>query len=128
MLVRGKMILPSHFVRTPQCKKLLDICKIDLLKLADDAKPIVADIQEFFMRDVAEKDKRFNLKAECEYLGEIGKRVILINATAWYVFSYTGVENVEVGLPYIGGVLGFGVDYHRLDWQMYKVLGDWMLT
>ncbi len=78
------------------------------------------------MKSVAEKDKRFYLKAECDYLLEMGKRVALYRSTNWFVFSYTGIETVEVGLPYIGGVPGFGVDYHRLDWQMYKVLRDWL--
>lgn len=100
--------------------------RIDLLKLADDAAPIVKEIHEFFMKSVAEKDKWFNLKAECEYLLSMRNKIVLFKPTDWFVVSYTGPENVDVGLPYIGGVTGFGIDYHRLDWGMYHVLGEWI--
>lgn len=50
----------------------------------------------------------------------------MYKADAWYVWNYTGLENVEVGLPYFGGVLGYGIDYFRLDWKMYKVLLEWI--
>ena len=99
---------------------------IDLIKLADDANPLVLKIQEYFMKSVAEKDKRYDLKAECEYLNEMRKRIVMYRSNDWFVFSYNGLENVEVGLPYIGGVPGLSVNYYRLDWQMYKELGDWL--
>lgn len=35
--------------------------------------------------------------------------------TDWFVFSETEIENVVVGLPFIGGMSGIGVDYVRLD-------------
>lgn len=99
--------------------------KIDLFKLADDSYPLVQSIHEYFMRAVATHDKWFNLSAECEYLVSMRSRIFLFNAADWFVFSRTGIENVEVGLPYIGGVPGIGVDYYRLDWEMYKKLLEW---
>lgn len=100
--------------------------RIDLLKLADDAYPLVHLIQEFFMKEVAEKDKKLDLKGKCEYLVSMWSRIALYKADAWYVWNYTELENVEVGLPYFGGVLGYGIDYFRLDWKMYKVLLEWI--
>lgn len=104
---------------------LAQVGRIDLLKLADDAMPLVQSIQEYLMRSVAEKGKFYNLRSECEYLRSMQSRIMLYKPTDWFVVSYTGIENVEVGLPYIGGVPGFGVDYHRLDWEMYKKLLEW---
>jgi len=114
-------------IRDKKDRGLLEKCgkRIDLFKLAEDSYPLVQAIHEYFMRAVAVKDKRFNLKAECEYLVSMRNRIILFKPTDWFVFSETGIENVEVGLPYIGGILGIGVDYYRLDWEMYKKLLEW---
>ena len=114
-------------IRDKKNRGLIDKCgkKIDLFKLADDSYPLVQAIHGYFMRAVAKHDKRLNLKAECEYLVSMRSRIFLFKATDWLVFSETGIENVEVGLPYIGGVPGIGVDYHRLDWEIYKKLLEW---
>ena len=53
------------------------------------------------------------------------ERILLYKPTDWFVFSETGIENVEVGLPFIGGVPEIGVDYVRLDWEMYEKLLEW---
>lgn len=114
-------------IRDKKDRGLLERCgkRIDLFKLVDDSYPLVQAIHEYFMKTVAEKDKAFNLKAECEYLVSMRNRILLYKPTDWFVFSETGIENVEVGLPFIGGVLGIGVDYVRLDWEMYKKLLEW---
>ena len=67
----------------------------------------------------------YNLKSECEYFVSMWSRILLYKPTNWFVVSYTGIENVDVGLPFIGGVPGLGVDYHRLNWGVYKKLLEW---
>ncbi len=99
--------------------------RIDLLKMAEDAFPLVMGIQDFFMQALA-KNTNYNIREECEHLLSLRSKTVLIPANGWYVVSYTGVENVNVGLPYIGGVLGYGVDFYKLDWQTYKELKDWL--
>lgn len=39
----------------------------------------------------------------------------------WFVFDFKGLESVNVP-NVIGGVLGMGVDYYRLNWNAYKAI------
>jgi len=39
----------------------------------------------------------------------------------WFVFDFKGLESVNVP-NVIGGVLGMGVDYSRLNWNAYKAI------
>ncbi|WP_155830562.1 hypothetical protein [Butyrivibrio sp. NC3005] len=99
--------------------------RINLLELADDAYPLVMEIHELFMRELA-KNADYNLKEECGYLLSLKSKTVPISADYWYAFSYTGPENVNVGITNAVRVSGYGFDYYRLDLQAYAELKAWL--
>ncbi len=91
--------------------------RIDLLDVIQKSLPAVNQVHSKLMDCLIDKE----LESDCKYLIEASKRTVLINAKAWFVFNYTGYENIN--MPYIiGGVPGMGADYVQLNWQGYEAV------
>lgn len=60
--------------------------RIDLLDVIQKSLPVVNQVHSKLMNCLIDE----NLKSDCKYLIEAGKRIVLINAKAWFVFNFTG--------------------------------------
>lgn len=87
--------------------------RIDLVKVIQDSFPAVVRIHNTVLELLIDKQ----VKEDCDYLCKCACKTTLINATAWFVFDFKGIESVNIS-NVIDGIPGIGLDYYRLDWNV----------
>lgn len=91
--------------------------RIDLVSVLESSFPAVSRVHNAALELLIDKQ----VKEDCDYLCECSYKTSLIKATDWFIFDFKGIESVNMP-PYIGGVLGLGADYLRLNWNGYKAI------
>ena len=91
--------------------------KIDLLKVIKDSNDALNIIHDSMLSKIVTDE----LKEQCEFLVNMGKRTVMINSDVWFVFRFTGDEENKENIA-----LGLGVDYYQLYWNRYRAVWEKM--
>ena len=91
--------------------------KLDLLKVIKDSKGALNIIHDSILSKIVTDE----LKEQCEFLVNMGKRTVMINSDVWFVFRFTGNEENKDNIS-----LGLGVDYYQLYWNRYRAVWEKM--
>lgn len=89
--------------------------KIDLLKVIKDSNDALNIIHDSMLSKIVTDE----LKEQCEFLVNMGKRTVMINSDVWFVFRFTGDEENKENIA-----LGLGVDYYQLYWNRYRAVWE----
>lgn len=91
--------------------------KIDLLKVIKDSNDALNIIHDSMLSKIVTDE----LKEQCEFLVNMGKKTVMINSDVWFVFRFTGDEENKENIA-----LGLGVDYYQLYWNRYRAVWEKM--
>lgn len=82
-----------------------------------DSKDVLNIIHDSMLSKIVTDE----LKEQCEFLINMGKRTVMINSDVWFVFRFTGDEENKENIA-----LGLGVDYYQLYWNRYRAVWEKM--